>query len=80
METQVFVGIDVSKARLDVAPRPGDESFRVANNQRGIAALVARLKKLQVGRIVLEATAVPSRRRIMLGAVASAREIAKAWR
>jgi transposase len=56
VETQVFVGIDVSKARLDVALRPGDESFSVANNQRGIAALVERLKKLQVSRIVLEAS------------------------
>src|SRR5215469_11038253 len=55
LENQVFVGIDVSKARLDVALRPGDESFSVTNNQRGIAALVKRLKKLHVSRIVLEA-------------------------
>src|ERR1700730_15757357 len=54
VETQVFVGIDVSKARLDVALRPRDESFSVANNQRGIAVLVERLKKLQVSRGVLE--------------------------
>jgi transposase len=53
---QVFVGIDVSKARLDAALRPGDESFDVTNNQRGIAALVKRLKKLCVCRIVLEAS------------------------
>ena len=44
MENQVFVGIDVSKARLDVARRPGAESFSVTNNQRGIATLVKRLK------------------------------------
>jgi transposase len=56
VETQVFVGIDVSKARLDVALRPRDESFSVANNQRGIAVLVERLKKLQVSRVVLEAS------------------------
>ena len=56
LENQVFVGIDVSKARLDVALRPGDESFSVTNNQRAIAALVKRLKKLHVGRIVLEAS------------------------
>ena len=37
MENQLFVGIDVSKARLDVALRPGDESFSVNNDQRGIA-------------------------------------------
>jgi transposase len=46
----------VCKARLDAALRPGDESFDVTNNQRGIAALVKRLKKLRVSRIVLEAS------------------------
>ena len=56
VESQVFVGIDVSKARLDTALRPGDESFDVTNNQRGIAALVKRLKKLRVSRVVLEAS------------------------
>ncbi len=54
VENHVFVGIDVCKARLDAALRPGDESFGVTNNQRGIAALVKRLKKLCVSRIVLE--------------------------
>src|SRR6266481_1087432 len=53
MDNHVFVGIDVCKARLDTALRPGDESFDVTNNQRGIAALV----KLRVNRIVLEASA-----------------------
>jgi transposase len=56
MENQVFVGIDVSKARLDVALRPGAESFSVTNNQRGLATLVKRLKNLGVSRIVLEAS------------------------
>jgi transposase len=56
VENQVFVGIDVSKARLDVALRPGDESFDVTNNQRGFAALAKRLKKLRVSRVVLEAS------------------------
>ena len=56
MEKQLFIGIDVSKARLDVALRPGGESFSVANHQRGIAALIKQLKKLSVGRIVLEAS------------------------
>jgi len=56
VKNQVFVGIDVSKARLDAALRPGDEGFAVTNNQRGIAALVKRLKKLCVSRVVLEAS------------------------
>ena len=55
VENQVFVGIDVSKAKLDVALRPGAENFSVANHQRGIATLVKRLQKLSVSRIVLEA-------------------------
>src|SRR6202012_1333459 len=54
VERQLFIGIDVSKARLDVALRPAAESFSVSNNQRGIAALIKQLKKLSVGRIVLE--------------------------
>jgi transposase len=55
LENQVFVGIDMSKARLDTALRPGDESFDMTNNQRGIAALIKCLK-LHVSRIVLEAS------------------------
>lgn len=56
VENQVFVGIDVSKERLDAALRPRDESFKVANNPRGIATLIKRLKKWRVSRIVLEAS------------------------
>jgi transposase len=56
VENQLFIGIDVSKAKLDAALRPGGESFSVANNQRGIAALIKQLKKLSVSRMVLEAS------------------------
>jgi transposase len=56
VENQLFIGIDVSKAKLDAALRPGDESFSVTNNQRGIAVLIKQLKKLSVSRIVLEAS------------------------
>ncbi len=55
MGNQVFVGIDVSKARLDAALRPG-AGWSVTNNQGGIATLVTRLKRLGVSRIVLEAS------------------------
>jgi transposase len=54
--TDVFVGIDVSKDRLDVAARPGGESWQVANTELGIATLVKRLAKLQPTLVVLEAT------------------------
>src|SRR5687768_3109320 len=55
MGEMTFVGIDVSKARLDVA-LPGGEAFRVANNAGGIEELVSRLDGLILGVIVLEAT------------------------
>lgn len=51
-----FVGIDVSKAWLDVAGRPEPAPRRVANDAGGIAALVADLRALAPTLIVLEAT------------------------
>ena len=55
-DTLIFVGIDVSKARLDVETRPTGEKESVANDKAGIKALVKRLAKLQPTLIVLEAT------------------------
>ena len=52
----IFVGIDVSKAQLDVAIRPTGERESVANDKSGIKALVKRLAKIQPTLIVLEAT------------------------
>jgi len=54
--TPVFIGIDVSKERLDVARRPSGDGWAVANNDPGIAALVDRLRELPPALIVLEAT------------------------
>ena len=48
-QTATFVGIDVSKAHLDVAVRPAGAAFRVANDPAGLAELVARLKPLGPG-------------------------------
>jgi transposase len=53
---EVFIGIDVSKARLDGAGRPACLSFAEANDAAGIAAIVARLRPLGVTLVVLEAT------------------------
>ena len=39
----VTVGIDVAKARLDVAVRPAGEPWQAPNDEAGVAALVARL-------------------------------------
>jgi transposase len=51
-----FVGIDVSKAHLDVAWRPGGREFRLPNSAEGIASLVERLQALSPALILLEAT------------------------
>jgi transposase len=55
-QESVFVGIDVSKARLDVAVLPEAESFQVANDREGRAELVRRLGKLKPEAIGLEAS------------------------
>jgi len=52
----VFAGIDVSKAALDVALRPQGTTWRCANDEAGITDLVARLQELMPHLIVLEAT------------------------
>jgi transposase len=55
-EPPVFVGIDVSKAQLDVALRPTDDCWHVSNEELGIASLVERLRTVQPPLVVLEAT------------------------
>ena len=49
----VFVGIDVSKVRLDVAVRPSGELSRVTSDANGITMVLAQLRQV---RIVMEAT------------------------
>lgn len=56
MTTQVFVGIDVSKAMLDVCVLPTGEAFRVSNSAAGIAELAGKLQPLSPERVVMEAT------------------------
>lgn len=53
---QVFVGIDVAKDRLDVHVLPGGETFAVARDSEGLAALVERLGAVRPHLIALEAT------------------------
>lgn len=55
-QAEVVVGIDVAKARLDVATRPGDEAWWVANDAAGLAGLAERLRGLGPALVVLEAT------------------------
>lgn len=58
MNDSLFVGIDVSKARLDVAVVPTGEVFGVPNDDDGHARLIAWLRRQNAGveRVVLEAT------------------------
>jgi len=53
---EIFVGIDVSKAWLDIAVHERKETSRVANDATGIADLVKRMKEVGPGLIVLEPT------------------------
>ena len=56
MERGPFIGIDVSKDRLDIAILPSQGSFAVQRDSGGLDALVERLKALAPELVVLEAT------------------------
>jgi transposase len=56
MLQRMFIGIDVSKARLDVAFRPGGETLSVGNDTRGITRLAKIVKDAEPDGVVLEAT------------------------
>ena len=51
-----YVGVDVSKDRLDVHVLPEGTAFAVARDGKGLAELVERLSALQPERIAVEAT------------------------
>lgn len=53
---KVHVGIDVCKARLDVALLPSRETFAAANDEDGIYTLVEKLLEVGPTLVVLEAT------------------------
>lgn len=53
---EVYVGIDVSKDRLDVHLVPSGEAFAVARDGKSLEALVLRLQAMGVHLIALEAT------------------------
>jgi transposase len=52
----IYVVIDVSNDRLDVAMRPGGESFAVSRTGAGIDELIERLKSLSIQLVAIEAT------------------------
>jgi transposase len=54
--SECFVGIDVSKAMLDVAVLPGEKTWQVKREEVAMTSLVATLQSLAPRLIVLEAT------------------------
>ncbi len=52
----IYVGIDVSKAGLDVAARPGGETWRLPNDDGGVEELVGRLGEMRPSLVVLESS------------------------
>jgi transposase len=61
-KNEVFVGIDVSKARLDVAVWPKVETWSTPNDDEGIDVLVSKLRELSPNQVLLEATGGLERR------------------
>jgi transposase len=55
-QDRMYIGIDVSKDRLDVHVRPAGEAFSVTRDETGLAELVTRLGAVGPALIVLEAT------------------------
>jgi transposase len=55
-KTPLFIGIDVSKAHLDIAVRPTRMHWQVENSAAGIDELIVKLRPLAPTLIVLEAT------------------------
>jgi transposase len=53
---QTYIGIDVSKDRLDVHVRPSDDAFAVERDSEGLAVLIERISLLDPYLVVLEAT------------------------
>ena len=53
---KIYVGIDVSKDRLDVHAHPTGESFAVSRDSAGLLALADRLRGIAAELIAVEAT------------------------
>jgi transposase len=61
VNASIFVGIDVSQSRLDIAVLPQPESWSVAYDEANLRALVARLAALSPPLLVVEATGAMER-------------------
>src|SRR3982751_6578671 len=52
----IYVGVDVSKDRLDVVVRPSGEAFVVTRDGKGLNELIERLQTMAPALIAVEAT------------------------
>jgi transposase len=52
-DQKMYVGIDVSKDRLDVHIHPSGEAFAASQNEEGLNLLVDRLKALNLALIAI---------------------------
>jgi len=64
VQVELFVGIDVSKAVIDIAVAPTGDSYSVPNSAEGVRELVGKLRAISPKLIVLEATGGLERRAI----------------
>ena len=55
-QEEIYVGIDVSKAKVDVAVRPANDGWMVSNDDAGIRLLVSQLKTLELQMVVMESS------------------------
>lgn len=55
-QSTCFVGIDVSKAHLDIAVRPSGQAWQVDNTEEGVQDLVQQLQEREQVLVVMEAT------------------------
>jgi transposase len=65
----LYVGVDVSKAALDIAIRPTEETWQVPHTEEGIRGLVSRLKEMGSSLVLLEATG--GMERLLMGELAT---------
>mgnify|MGYP001099308163 CR=1 FL=1 len=56
LSNEIWIGVDVCKAQLDVAVGEGGETWSSDNDEQGIARTVARCKLLQPRLVVVEST------------------------
>lgn len=56
MESKIYVGIDVSKDKLDMAAHDMDQHWSFENNHKGIDQAIVSIKQLSPALVVMEAT------------------------